>query len=127
MGFKHGTGCKNSHCRKANCNDFMCGLNAPYPVFTQYIAPNGGLDSQKETHALFYYYLLARKAYEEEKDAIVYEGDKDPEFNHMQILKSVARWYTVDVHHMVNAWKAVDLNCLMHDLPKLPNKYRMPE
>jgi len=124
MGFKHGTGCKNSSCTKIGCNDFMCGLESPCPIFTQYIAPRGGLDSKKESHALFYYYLLATKATEMEDTQIVYEGDKDPEYNQLQILKSVARWYSVDVHHMVNAWNAVDLTCLMHKLPTLANKYR---
>jgi len=124
MGFKSGTGCKNNSCTKTNCNDIMCGLITPCPIFTRYITPNGGLDSHKETHALFYYYLLASKALETESNQIVYEGDKDPEYNQMQILKSVAKWYAVDVHNMVNAWDAVDLTCLMHNLPKLANRFR---
>jgi hypothetical protein len=127
MRFKHGKNCKNSNCKKTNCTDFMCGVIRQYPIFTQYISPNGGLDSNLETHALFYYYLLARQAYEAGRDAIVYEGDKDPEFNYTQILKSVAKWYSIDVHNMVNAWKAVDLTCFMHKLPTLPNKYRLPK
>lgn len=124
MGFKSGKGCKNNKCTKPNCNDFLCGIQREFPIFTQYIAPNGGLDSQTESHALFYYYLLAEKAVETQSTEIVYEGDKDPVYNQLEILKSVARWYSVDVHNMVNAWHAVDLTCLMHGLPRLPEKFR---
>lgn len=124
MGFKEGKFCKNKACKDSNCKDFLCGVELEYPVFVQCIAPRGGLDRTMESHALFYYYLLAQKAIEIQASEIVYEGDVDPVYKHLELLKSVAIFYQVDVHNMTNAWKAVDLTCLMQGLPKLPNKYR---
>ncbi len=124
--FKSGKGCKNTHCKDANCTNFLCGIAVSVPIFTQYITPNGGLDKEKESHALFYYYLLAQKAVEEDASKIVYEGEKDPEFKQFELCKGVAKMYGVELTAMLNAWKSVDLTCLMHNLPKLPDKYRYP-
>ncbi len=96
------------------------------PLFPQYIIPDGGLTNERESHALFYYYILATQAKEIEETSIVYEGDKDPEAHYRQLFTSVAKLYNVQPDNMANAWASVDVTCEMHKLPKLPNnvKYR---
>lgn len=100
-------------------------INLSLPMlFTQYMVPYGFLTEQRETHACMYYYLLARKNWEEQQNGIVYEGDKDPEFNYVQLCKSVARVYGVRPEGLALAWDLVDKTCVMWDLPILPNEER---
>lgn len=98
------------------------------PVFPEYMTPNGYLDASPETHALFFYYLNARRVYETYiLDApIVYEGDPDPEYNLEQLFNSTAMLYDVRPENMANAWIQVDKQCDLLKIPKLPNevKYR---
>ena len=103
------------------------GIQVEVPLFPEYIIPNGGLTNDRTTHALFYYYILAMQAYDQEKNGIVYEGDKDPEFNYRQIFTSVAKLYGVAPEAMEKCWPSVDTTCHMHGMPMLPhdNKYRM--
>lgn len=96
-------------------------------LFVQYMWPNGGLNQHRETHALFYYYLLAKNAYDTmQAGMIAYEGDADSGFNFEQLFKSVARMYGVEPEAMVKCWDLVDYTCFLNDLPKLPDetKYR---
>jgi len=90
------------------------------PLFPEYIIPNGGLSTHRESHGLFYYYLLAMQAMDTELNGIVYEGDKDPLQNYRQLFQSVARLYNVDPDAMNRAWPDVDKTCVMHNMPILP-------
>lgn len=104
--------------------------NAPVSValFTEYLIPNGHLTTQPECHALFYYYLNARRTYEEKvKDSpIVYEDDPDPTYNFRQLFTSIATLYNVEPEQMANCWEDVDKQCLLLGLPLMPDeeKYR---
>jgi len=104
---------------------FMQGQQQP-PLFFQLIKPNGGLTQARETHALFYYYIIARSAYEEvvKGTTVVYEGDDDPSMNLRQTFISVAKLYKVAPEAMAKCWSHVDITCAMLSLPMLPDERR---
>ena len=118
---KLGNGCQNIKCNKSDCRDIFCGVQREVPIYP-------ALNSEhKEVHALFYYYLLAHKQLEEQREgAIVYEGDPDPVYDYIKLVKHVAILYEVDVEYMLNAWPAIDEFCAANNLPLMPNspKYR---
>ena len=90
-------------------------------LFPDYVRPLGMLVEHKACHALFYYYLISRKSYEDIiLDPIVLEGEKDPEFNFHQLFKSIATAYGVEPEQMIKFWANVDAQCAMLQLPKLP-------
>lgn len=103
-------------------------MNRELPTFPNLIVPNGFLSPDKASLACWYYYTLARKAYEEAVlMPIVYEGHKDPEFalsQYKQLWNSIASLYEVDPAAMNNAWKEVDMQCIALNLPTLPATYR---
>jgi len=93
------------------------------PYFSAYVMPHGWLTPQIECHALFYYYLLARKNYENHllNWEIVLEDQPDPEVcNFKQLFISIARLYQVEPERMKNYWKNVDLQCHFLNLPRVP-------
>lgn len=96
--------------------------------FEEYVKPNGFLSWQVEEHALFYYYIHASQVYKKFfiDTPIVYEDEKDPEYNFEQLFKSVAALYNVQPEHMANAWEIIDKQCDLLNLIKLPkdNKFR---
>lgn len=96
------------------------------PIYTFLIAPNGFLTHDKECHALWHYYTLARKNYEEEfKDTLIlYEGDLDPKYDNRQLFISIATAYGVQPESMIRFWPNVDLQCNVLQLPKLPDEDR---
>lgn len=100
------------------------GLNPP--LFVGYMVPNGYLGTAPEEHALFYYYVHARKVYEDHvlNEPIVYEGDKDPEYNFRQLFESVAGLYDCNPDGMSRAWDVVDKQAIALGLPLLPMEYQ---
>ncbi len=95
------------------------------PTFQAYETPQGWLQHDAACHALFYYYLIARRNFEEHiKDPIVYEGDADPEVNFKQLFSSIAIAYGVQPEKMLRFWSNIDLQCGVLKLPKLPEEYR---
>lgn len=97
------------------------------PSFNAYLVPVGFLIEDRACHALWYYYLIARQTYETHiHDPIVYEDDKDPEYNFKQLFTSVAKAYGVRPEVMCKFWKNVDFQCRTLELPLLPDedKYR---
>lgn len=104
------------------------GQEIELPYFEAYIPPLGYLPRDLEAHALFFYYLNARRTYEEHIKEIhlAYEGDKDSEFNFQQLFESIAFLFGVAKEKMANYWDVVDAQCGLLNLPKLPNegKYR---
>lgn len=103
-------------------------LRFSVPIFQDYLPPNGMLDEYLETHALFYYYLLAMRQYQEKIESvpIVLEGNPDPQVDFKQLYLSVARMYEVDPEKMANAWHQIDMQCRILGYPPLPDKYRKP-
>lgn len=95
------------------------------PRFFDYAPPNGFLPYDAPNNALFYYYLLARKAYEEIiLDPLVLEGERDPEANFRQLFTSVAIAYGVKPEEMAKCWHNVDMQCHALDMPLLPDEER---
>lgn len=95
------------------------------PIFTAYIVPYGYLDSNRESHALWYYYVVARQAYETHVlDQIVLEGDKDPVANFRQLFTSVARMYGVEPEAMAKCWDRIDAQCDLINCPRMPDEER---
>lgn len=95
-------------------------------LFVGYIMPNGFLDRSRESHALWFYYLHARRTWEEfvQHDPIVYEGELDPGFNFRQLFESTARMYGVRPESMAKCWGMIDMQCRALQLPKLPDEER---
>ncbi len=102
-------------------NDINKGFVLEIPLFPDYIIPNGGLTNERESHALFYYYILAMQMYDREKHQIVFEGDADYLPDYHQVFLNVARLYGLRPDNMVNAWPSVDVTCEMHGMPKMPH------
>lgn len=103
------------------------GIKFDALIFSAYIQPNGWLDWQPESHALWYYYTRARAAYERiVLDPIVLVGEKDPQANFKQLFTSVARIYGVEPEAMAKCWDLVDAQCDVLNLPRMPDgeKYR---
>lgn len=95
------------------------------PAFPQITSPNGVLDPDPACQALWYYYTIARKNYEEyEKDIIILEGELDPQFDNFQLFKSCAFMYGVAPERMLHFWQNVQTQCAMMGLPDLPEKYK---
>ena len=92
------------------------------PRFDPYVMPTGFLSPDTPCHALFYYYLAARRTYENDVvDPIVYEGEPDPEVNFRQLFTSIATAYGVQPEHMLKYWSNVDLQCNLLRLPLMPS------
>lgn len=98
-------------------------LNPPF--FLGYQQPHGYLDSSREAHGLWNYYLCARNAYETQ---VVYplsfEGERAAEPDYRQLFTSLANVYGVEPDSMAKCWDMVDMQCVSLDLPKLPNEER---
>lgn len=93
-------------------------------LFAHLMQPYGGLNQHRETHALFYYYMLAQKNFEEQQNMIVYEGDADPVFDYYRLFVSIAAMYNVEPEAMAKCWKEVDYTCAAQGLPKLKDERR---
>lgn len=93
-------------------------------LFPELIAPNGFLSPTRESMACWYYYVLARRNWEECKDALFIEGHDDPSFNFRQLFTSIAKIYGVEPEGMAKCWKGVDLTAFALGLPQLPDEER---
>jgi len=95
------------------------------PVFPSIMVPNGFLDQHRESHALWYYYLCARQAYEASVvDPMEYEGEKDSQVNYYELFKSIAKIYGVRPENMANCWTQIDMQCVASKVPQLPDEER---
>lgn len=97
-----------------------------YPVFESYNVPNGFLERDIACHALFYYAMLARKAYEENVAGIdmQYEGTLSNRTDFRGLFESIAFLYNVHPAQMQRYWPAVDMQCVALQLPQLPKEDR---
>lgn len=97
-------------------------------IFEEYKIPFGFLDSAPETHALFWYFLNARKVYDGyfQKMEVVLEGDVDPATNFRQLFESIAFQYGVEPENMAKCWDLVDAQARALNMPVMPfeNRYR---
>jgi hypothetical protein len=98
------------------------------PVFKDYIIPNGFLTRDAACHALFYYAVLARRAYEENVEgwATQYEGNLSNTTDFFQLYLSIAFMYGVTPEAMQRHWSNVDMQFTVLQIPALPkeNRYR---
>ena len=96
------------------------------PIFEQYIIPHGLLTPNPIEHALFFYYLNARRTYEEYviDTPVLYEEDSDPAFDFEQLFTSIAALYGVKPEEMIQAWNVIDRQCDVLNLPKMPYDYQ---
>lgn len=97
-----------------------------YPIFEQYNTPNGFLAPATACHALFWYALIARRAYEENVQgwAHQYEGNLSNTTNFRDMYLSVAFLYGVTPEEMQRYWPAVDMQFVALNLPQLPKEDR---
>lgn len=86
-------------------------MHAPY--FDQLLrssAEDGRLTREAECHALWYYYGLATRAYNDAKDNLVEEADASRVFNReiaRQLFTSVSQMYQVKPADMIRFWPIV--------------------
>ena len=93
-------------------------LKLEAPRFLKYESPKGYLTNHPACHALWYYYVIARNAFEtNEEEPIVLEGDEDPVNDYTQIFTSVATLYGVQPEEMVKYWDNIDNQCRLLRLP----------
>lgn len=108
--------------------EIPAGTTIEAPFFQQYIQPFGFLDKSPECHALWWYYVNARKTLSKyyDKMEVVLEGEKDPEFNLEQLFTSIAFQYCVIPEHMAKCWDLVDAQAAALRMPLMPfgSKYR---
>lgn len=93
-------------------------------LFPELIIPNGFLSPIRESMACWYYFVLARRNYEVQQDAIFYEGHRDPDFNYRQLYTSIAKMYGVEPEAMAKCWGEVDKTAFALGLPLLPDEER---
>jgi hypothetical protein len=96
------------------------------PVFESYNAPHGFLERDIACHALFYYAMLARKAYEETVVGvdIQYEDALSNKTDFRMLYESIAFLYGVHPAQMQRYWPAVDMQLVALQLPQLPKEDR---
>lgn len=104
--------------------NFKLFLNMP--IFGAYQTPLGFLPRERAAHALMYYALTARHAYEEvvQGHAIVYEGHDDPTANFKEMFTNIAQLYEVAPETMAKFWPEVDMQFTALELPQLPKEER---
>lgn len=102
------------------------GLPINVVLFPDFITPYGMLNSDRASHALFYYYICAMKTYETNiaNDPLVYEGHADPTQNFHQLFTSIATMYNVSPDQMANYWDLVDAQCDLMEFPRIPDEER---
>ena len=106
-------------------NDQKSAIKTFAPRFSDLVILNGGkLPDRPACHALWYYFVTARRNWEKQGNPIVLEGDADPEYNYKQLYTSVAFWFGVSPEEMNKYWSAVDDQCLVLGLPILPHSLR---
>ena len=89
-------------------------------MFAQWIEQAGGyLPNVPQAHALMYYAMQAARMQTEEVKDIVLEGDPDPVRNYVNLIKSVARWYSVSVDQMISCWPFVDKQMEALEFPRV--------
>ena len=95
------------------------------PTFSNQTYPRGWLNEDMACQALWYYYIHARKAYEESVETIVLEGTVQREPHFRQLYTTTATLYGVSPERMQKFWANVDKECERLELPSLPMGYRM--
>jgi len=101
-------------------------IQMQYQMFTEYEQPNGFLTRDRACHALMYYALTARKAYEDIDLGYEIQYD-DPNVlwnraNYRQMFTSIAMLYDVEPEQMARFWDCIDMQFFALDLPTLPNE-----
>ena len=95
------------------------------PLFVGYMQPDGFLDQHRESHALFYYNLIAHNTYEEHvRDSLKLEGELEVQPNFRAIFESLATLYGVQPEAMAKCWDMVDMQCQVLNIPTLPDEAR---
>lgn len=81
------------------------------PHFTEHSEAMGGKLSftNRFHHALFWYYIMATKAHEEESGGrVVLEGEPDLNPRYDNLFRAAATIYEVDIEQLANHWDVVD-------------------
>lgn len=101
------------------------GLKLEPPLFLNYQQPHGFLPPDRRAHGLWYYYLIARKKWEQEPDhgGIEYEGEVYY-YKYDQLIESVAVLYDTDPSELTKFWDYVDKQCVAEEMPLAPQEIR---
>jgi hypothetical protein len=84
------------------------------PYFDDLLVRNGGLlPPDIPAHALWHYYCVALKAYRDEKENVVYEGEPDKTFNAQQVFMAIANVHGVSPDNMLPYWGDVERQALL--------------
>lgn len=98
------------------------------PFFMGYTTKHGGhLPDLPEAHACWYYYVLARRQYEEIEQGftIQYEhADRSHSVNYKQLADTICHCYGVRLFEMIRMWQYVDAQACLLGLPLLPEGER---
>ncbi len=103
-------------------------LNLRMPRFLPYTKQHGGhLDDKPEVHALWFYYLMARSAYEQVECGFEIQYDlqqQSTQTHYRQQFESAALAYSVNPNEMAKYWDQVDRQCTAMNLPRMPEGER---
>jgi len=99
------------------------------PFFGAYCVPHGFLCATDDAcHALMYYAVNARRAYEENELGFGVQYD-DPNIlwnksNFRQLWETICIVYGIPESAMVRHWPCVDMQCRVLNIPQLPDEER---
>lgn len=96
------------------------------PYYDELLPENGGfLPRDVPAHALWHYYMIARRSYELEKDGFAYEGDVSPDFNGEQTFRSIALVHGCNPNDMIKFWPVIETQArMMGDDGDLPPRLK---
>lgn len=114
--------------KRQRIKDRQSGMTVVFdvPVFQDYVAPKGFLVNDIACHALFYYALTARGAYERWilEWTLQYEGNETTVPNFRNMFENIATMYGVNPERMSKHWSSVDMQMIALNLPQLPDEER---
>lgn len=103
-------------------------LNLRMPRYLPYTKAKGGhLDDKPEVHALWFYYTVARLAFEQVEQGFEIQLDlqqQSTQTYYRQQFESAALAYNVNPNEMCKYWDQIDRQCTAMNLPRLPEGER---
>ena len=90
--------------------------------FPSYVRPHGYLCEDAACHALWLYYVTARRTWEEERNMLTLRLEDEPEpvpATYRNILAGIAPVYGVQPEEMTKHWAHVDRQCDYLEMPRM--------
>lgn len=101
-------------------------FNAPYFDELLVGTAEGCLPKEPAAHALWHYYGIALKAWDNSNHQEIYEGDPDADFHAEAVFKGIAMAHGCNPDDMLQYWSAVEAQAMMlgSERTALPPKFK---